>query len=202
MMWVTPAEWQALMPANPRAGQVVQVPESLCLRIFRFHLDPCRGLGENQSFSGAPASVGQLRLTVEEVSGSTVRLRLEGQADLNDPRDYLKRYQSPNTVAHSQFTVGAPFGHGMRYKPRLLGSIAYDPGKEVFTRFDIVALGELRGRPSAENVMGERLGAENPLGIAFELVADPKPADYLHPKGLLNGGGNYDLPRYLCVPKN
>jgi hypothetical protein len=89
----------------------------------------------------------------------------------------------------------------MWYKPRVLGYLAYDPAKKVFTRFDIVAVGELRGRPTAENVMGERLGVENPLGIAFELVTDPKPADYLHPKGLINSGSQYDLPQYLCAPK-
>lgn len=201
MMWVTKAEWQALMPASPRVGESVKVPEALSLRIFRFHLDPCRGIGEGQSFAGAPASAGNLQLTVEEVTSSMVRLRLEGAAELKDSRDYLKAYQSPNTVAHSQFRVGSKFGPQMWYKPRLLGYLAYDPVQKVFTRFDFVALGELRGRPTAENVMGERLGAENPLGIAFELVTDPKPADYLHPKGLLNGGGQYDLPRYLCTPK-
>ena len=201
MMWVTKAEWQALMPASPRVGQLVKIPDSLGLRIFRFHLDPCRGIGEGQSFAGALASVGKLELTVEEVSSSVVRLRLEGTADLKDSRDYLKGYQSPNTLTHSQFTVGSKFGPAMSYKPRLLGYLVYHPGKKIFTRFDIVALGELRGRPTAENVMGERLGAENPLGIAFELVTDPKAADYLPPKGLLNGGGIYDLPRYLCAPK-
>jgi len=36
-------------------------------------------------------------------------------------------------------------------------------------------------------------------GGAFELVTDPKPADYLSPKGLRDGGDNYNLPRYLCV---
>jgi hypothetical protein len=87
----------------------------------------------------------------------------------------------------------------MAYKPQLLGYLAYDPGLKVFTRFDIVALGELRGRPSPENVMGERVGEQNPLGIAFELVTNPRPADFLSPKGLLNNGGQYDLPRYLCT---
>jgi hypothetical protein len=47
----------------------------------------------------------------------------------------------------------------------------------------IVALGEVRGRPNGENVQGERLGEANLLGIAFELVTDPQPADYLPPHG-------------------
>jgi hypothetical protein len=203
MMWVTKAEWQALMPANARLGQVVPVPTSLCLRIYRFHLDPGRGVSEGQNFSGASAAAGNLQLTVEKVSDSEVRLRLDGMVNLENPRKALEGYQSPGNLGpgRSQFNVGSPFGHGLTYKPRLLGYLAYDPAKNKFTRFDVVALGEVHGRPSAENPSAERLGAENPLGVAFELVTDPKPADYLHPKGLLNDGSAYDLPRYLCVPK-
>jgi hypothetical protein len=204
MMWVTKSEWQAMMLANPRVGQVVNVPTSLGLRILRFHLDPGRGVGEGQNFSRAPATAGKLVLTVEGVSSSEVRLRLDGTVHLEDPRDYLKGYTSPGNLGpgRSQFNPGSPFGHAFWYKPRLLGYLAYDPQKKAFTRFDIVALGDVHGRPTSENPSAERLGPENPLGIAFELVTDPKPADYLHPKGLLNDGSAYDLPRYLCVPKN
>jgi hypothetical protein len=60
MMWVTKAEWQAMMPANPRVGQSVAMPTSLCLRIFRFHLDPGRGFSEGQNFTGASAAAGKL----------------------------------------------------------------------------------------------------------------------------------------------
>jgi hypothetical protein len=204
MMWVTKAEWQAMMPTNPRVGQRVPMPLSLCLRIFRFHLDPGRGVSEGQNFAGASAAAGKLQLTVEEVSPSAVRLRLDGLVQLESTRDFLKGYTSPSNLGpgRSQFNPGSPFGHGLWYKPRLLGYLAYDPRKEVFTRFDMVALGEVHGRPSPENPSAERLGAENPLGIAFELITDRKPADYLPPKGLLNDGGAYDLPRYLCLPKH
>lgn len=201
MMWVAKAEWQALMPANPRVGQSVPVPVSLCERIFRFHLDPMRGFGEGDNFTHATAKSGQLQLTVEEVSGSSVRLRLDGTANLENPRDFLKGYQSPGIKEHSQFAVGSPFGHGISYQPRLLGYLAYDPARKVFTRFDMVALGDMQGRPSGENVVAERVGAANPLGIAFELVTDPKPADYLSPKGLRTSGSSYSLQRYLGTSK-
>src|SRR5262249_31062575 len=67
------------------------------------------------------------------------------------------------------------------YNPRLLGYLAYDPARKVVTRLDIVALGDVRGRPNGENIVGERLGEANPLGVAFELVTDPQPAYYLPP---------------------
>jgi hypothetical protein len=201
MMWVARAEWQAMMPANPRVGQKAPVPTTLCERLFRFHLDPGRGFGEGDNFPNVTASAGQLQLTVEEVTPGSVRLRLDGTANLHDPRRYLEGYQSPGTKEHSQFAVGSPFGHGITFQPRLLGYLAYDPARKVFTRFDVIAIGDMRGRPSGENVVGERVGAANPLGVAFELVTDPKPADYLSPKGLRTGGNSYDLKRYLGVAK-
>ena len=113
-----------------------------------------------------------------------------------DPRKALEGYESNSPKLFSQFKVGSPFGHGITYEPRLLGYLAYDPAKRLFTRFDLVALGDLHGRPCGENVVGERLGQTNLLGIAFTLVTDPKPADLLCPKGL-GSGEWYDLPRYL-----
>ena len=82
----------------------------------------------------------------------------------------------------------------------MLGYLAFDPAKKVFTRFDVVALGNLRGYPTGENLMGARDG-ENPLGIAFELVTHPTPADSVSPKGLMDGGGNYNLQHYLGSAK-
>jgi hypothetical protein len=201
MMWITQSEWQALMPANPRKGQPVPIPATLRERIFKYHLDPARGLGEGNTFTGQESKrEGQLKLTVDDVGTGEVRLRLEGYAKLHDPLRALEGYQSESARKFSQFNVGSPFGHGITFQARLLGYLVYDPAKMAFTRFDVVALGDLRGRPTGENVCGERLGAENPLAIAFELVTDPKPADYLRPKALGNGEW-FDLPRYLCVKK-
>jgi hypothetical protein len=191
MMWVAEKEWRAMMPERPTKGQQVAVPVSLCERLFRFHLDPARGLSESDSFYFVTAKVGQLRLTVEAVSGSEVRLRLDGHARLYDPRRHLLNYQSASVKKHSRSQAA------LEYEPRLLGYLAYDPGKKVFTRFDVVALGDVRGRPVDSNLMGERLGEANLLGIAFELVTRPRPADLLSPKGLRNNGGRYDLRRYL-----
>jgi hypothetical protein len=91
---------------------------------------------------------------------------------------------------HSQSQIA------LDYAPRLLGYIAYDPAKKAVTRFEIVALGEIRGRPVDSNLFGERLNDPNLLGIAFALVSDPKPADLVPPKGLRAGNG-YDPKRYL-----
>jgi hypothetical protein len=176
-LWITQAEAQSMMPANPILGQRIEVPASLCERIFRFHLDPSRGLSENDNFSHVTAAAGKLHLVVEEASKTEVRLRLDGFVDLHNPRTGLLTYQSPGVKEHTRNTR-IP----LDYDPRLLGYLAYHPGKKVLTRLDIVALGDVRGRPNGENIVGERRGDANPLGIAFELVTNPAPADYLPPR--------------------
>jgi hypothetical protein len=164
-MWVTRPEWQALMPRNPQKGQRVKIPTTFVERIIRFHLDPGHGMCEWQNFVflQATPSVVQLTLTVEEVATGEVRMRLEGFANLRNERTPEK-------------------GGLIVYEPRLLGQLAYDPARKVFTRFDIVALGDVTGQPADENPVGSRPGT-NPLGVAFELVVNPKPADFVCPRG-------------------
>jgi hypothetical protein len=191
-LWVARKEWQALMPEEPRKGHHVEVPTSLRERLFRFHLDPGRGFTESDSFSTSTAKVsGELRLTVEEVSPHEVRLRLDGLARLYDARSHLLSYQSPGVKEHSRSQIP------LEFEPRLLGYLAYDPARKVFTGFGVVALGDVRGRPVDGNFVGERLGEANLQGIAFELVTTPRPADHLSPKGLRTSGSSYDLKRYL-----
>jgi hypothetical protein len=202
MLWIIKEEWQAMMPAKPRPGQRVPVPASLRERIFKYHLDPMRGLGESENFASREEAKreGELHLTVEDANSGEVRLRLDGFAKLFNPRSAQASFQGVSITKFSQFTVGSQFGYHISYQPRLLGYLAYDPTAKRFTRLDIVALGDVHGNPGGESVVGERLGAENPLGIAFSLITDPKPADYLRPKALGNGEW-FDLPGYLCVPK-
>jgi hypothetical protein len=65
------------------------------------------------------------------------------------------------------------------YEPRLLGFLEYDPQKKVFTRFDVVALGDHFGRLGICD-SAARLGLQ-PLGITFELIKNPRPADRVPP---------------------
>ena len=51
-------------------------------------------------------------------------------------------------------------------RPRLLGYLNYDPARKAVTRFDLVAVGDVRGRPVGSNFLGERLAETNLLGIA------------------------------------
>ena len=75
------------------------------------------------------------------------------------------------------------------FEPRVLGFLEYDPQQQIFTRFDIVALGEHFGRFGSGRRAPSRIGLQ-PLGIAFQLVKGDKPADRI-PPGRPSNSRNY-----------
>ncbi len=156
LMWVTREEWKALVPEAPTVGSKVAVPDSLKLRLFRYHLNPRVGFTEGPCFAKATTQDGPLSMTVAKLEGGEIHLRLEGSAKLR-------------------------IGEGLSYEPVILGKLVYSSRKGAFTRFDLVALGDVTGHIQ-HGGGGFRPGAQ-PLGIAFELVEHPKPTDLLPPGG-------------------
>jgi hypothetical protein len=172
-MWVPEKEWRSLIPAEPRSGEPVAVPTTFALRLYRFHLDPCRGFSEGAAFLATKADAGRLTLTVQEVTEAKLSMRLEGNV----------RLQQPGREGPAS------------YEPAILGFLEYDRGKQVFTRFDLLALGTATGLPTdANGVVSPRKGPY-PLGIAFELVRHPTPAEYLHPRGARDNPTAYLEPK-------
>jgi hypothetical protein len=172
-MWVPEKEWRALVPANPNKGDQVAVPASFALRLFRYHLDPCRGFSEGSAFQNSKADAGRLTLTVQEATPTTLRMQLQGTAKLQQ-----SGREGPAW-----------------YEPAILGFLEYDRGRNAFTRFDILALGTAVNLPTdANDVVTPRKG-EYPLGIAFELVVNPTPADRLHPRGARDNPAAYLEPK-------
>ncbi|GBD37068.1 hypothetical protein HRbin36_02198 [bacterium HR36] len=155
-MWVPENEWKALIPKTPQPGQKVPIPTTFALRLFRFHLDPHRGLGEGIEFAHADLSAGQLSLVVESVQGDRVLLRLEGEAHLEAKK---------------------PEGYTTTYAPRILGYIQADTKSGRLTRFDMLAFGEESGTPR------KLLPGTHLLGIVFELIENPKESELVYPRG-------------------
>ncbi len=172
-MWVPEKEWRGLVPPEPRAGDRRGAPEAFALRLFRFHLDPCRGFSEGAAFTNSRPDAGRLTVTVQEVTPRRLLLRLEGSAHLKQAgRD------EPST-----------------YEPALLGYLEYDRKRQAFTRFDLVALGTASGLPrDANGVVTPRKGPY-PLGIAFELVPNPTTAERLYPRGARDDPAAYLGPK-------
>jgi hypothetical protein len=166
-MWLTEAEWKSLLPASPRKGERFPVPAGITDRVLRWHLNPLSVYGETTALGRKEVRAGELTLTVEAVAPTGVRLRLDGFAKLGQ--------EPPAAVANGKIACIDQWG----YEPRLLGFLEYDPRKKVITRFDMVALGNHFGRLGICD-SAARPGLQ-PLGITFELVKNPLPADRVPP---------------------
>jgi hypothetical protein len=166
-MWLTASEWKSLLPAATSKGDRVAIPASVTDRFLRWHLNPLSVYGETTALGPKEVRAGELTLTVEAVTAASVRLRLDGFARLGK--------EAPAAVAAGKCACIDQWG----YEPRLLGFVEYDPQKKVITRFDVVALGDHFGRLGICD-SASRIGLQ-PLGISFELVKDPAPADRVPP---------------------
>jgi hypothetical protein len=155
-MWIPETEWKAFIPAKAEKGQTFAAPDSFQLRLFKYHLDPERGLGEGVTFGNAKADAGKITVTVEEVSADLLRLRLQGTVKL---------------------VKGGPKDKQTVYEPTLLGYLTYDFRARAITQLNMVALGDVTNTPR-----GVRPGV-HPLGIAFELVREPTTAERVPPRG-------------------
>jgi hypothetical protein len=186
-LWLTEAEWKSLIPAKPRRGDRQPLPPAILKRVCLYHLLPT---GMHSRIGDlwqeiAPKQKGirarDVTLTVEETSSDRVRLILDGFVHLGHDYD---AEATAKTAPRSSECMG--------YEARLRGVLDYDIRKRVFTRVDILALGDLYG-DSDPNRWLVRPG-RNPLGFAFELVPGDTPVDRLPPRGYLT---KKDLERYL-----
>ena len=169
-MWLQRDEWQQLAPADPQAGAEVPVPAALLRRLFCYHLVPARIYNAAGQWAAKDIRAGELRLRVDAVTPSTLRLRMEGFANLGAVYD-------PATPLQQQ---------ELGYEARLLGFLTYDRRQQLFTRFDLTALGDVYGRMpvgSANLLHGSVRPGRAPLGFAFELNPGLKPADRIPPTG-------------------
>ncbi len=156
MMWIPESEWKAFIPAKAEKGQTFPAPASFQVRLFKFHFDPERGLGEGVTFGNAKGNAGKIACTVEEAGRDFLRLRLEGSARL-----VQKRPDKKETI----------------YEPAWLGYLTYDVRAGAITELKMVALGDVTNTPR-----GVRPGV-HPLGIAYELVREPTTAERVPPRG-------------------
>jgi hypothetical protein len=192
-MWLTEAEWKSIVPANPQKGDKFPLPAAIVERMCRYHLIPnalTGRTGDTWSVVGSKGSRGirakDVTLTVDDVSVAGVRLTLDGFVHLGNAHD-------PKAAPKLQKERLEVLG----YEASLRGSLIYDAAKKSFSRFDVVALGDLYG-DACENTWFYRPG-RNPVGFAFELTSGTAPADRLPPRGNMTPA---DLERYLGSGKS
>jgi len=175
-LWLTDTEWQALVPQEATKGEKVEVPESVRRRIFRFHLrDNSFCLGG--IWTPEQIRSGQMKLSVEAVSPKSVRLRLEGAANLGN---------------------SGTGKSNVHYDLALCGVLEYNRERNAFDRFDVVALGEYWGFIT-DTVNGAKPGPYlYPLGVAFELARGSSSADRVPPRGTrLTSGSSASAKHYF-----
>jgi hypothetical protein len=158
-MWLTKEDCRALVPAHGEKGDKFPLPAPIADRLIRFHLvDNTRG--EPTMWKRAEIRANEITLTVEKVSATVVRLRLEGSVILATNKDIDRSDRG--------------------YIVRLRGYLNYDGIKKIFNRFDVVAVGEHWGETKLTE--GSRPG-RSLLGIAFELARGDSPGSQAAPQG-------------------
>jgi hypothetical protein len=172
-MWLTKEEWKALVPANPAKGASVPVPPAIGERMARFHLNPRRAMTSEDGILRKDAiKSAKLALVVDDVSADRIRLVLDGSIHTGTEFD-----------AAGATTPNGPLAFG--FATPIRGVLEYDRAKNVFTRFDIAAPGEVWGRwgdANGKSLFAERPG-RTPFGFAFELTQGDSPSNRLPPGG-------------------
>ena len=188
-MWLTRDEWQAMVPADPVKGKTMAVDPAIAERMARFHLTPQRATtSEGGIISRQSVKKTQLTVVVEDVSPELIRMSLQGFIHWGSDYD-----ESQAT------TPNGPLGQG--YETPLYGQLEYDRVQQAFTRFDIVAPGEVWGRwgdANGQSMYVERPG-RTPFGFAFELATGDSPTDRIPPGG--NGSYVSDSTGYFASTK-
>jgi len=145
-MWVFEPEWRALASTGSKIGDSVPIPAALAHRLVSFHLrDNTTGQGPRWERDQVRRS--DLKLTVEDVDPTGVKLRLEGSVIMSTGAD----------LEHSERGI----------ELSLLGYLNYDAAKHKFTRFDVIGLGRNWGRADHN---GEGRSGKGPIGFAIQLA--------------------------------
>jgi hypothetical protein len=179
-VWLTEAECKSLFPASLKQGDQFPFPAALGDRIARSAL---RDLSETNGVTWDANAVRarELTLTVDAMSDTEARLRVNGSVSLkNDPapdvvqctKALAKRSRAGERfqVPPSEEDLPTP-----RFDARVVGYLTYDRQKQMFTRFDIVALGDYVGvhmnpdyqKPDQPYYYVIK---SMPLGVAFEIA--------------------------------
>lgn len=179
-MWIKEAEWKAIVRPNPVKGDSYPLLEAVADRMTRAHLIMGMAYGECGIADKRSVRSRSLTLTVIDVSADTVQLRLDGAAALGV--DYA--------TSQNKDRKGSPKGESVQgFEPKVLGYLTWNRRTNVFTRFDVIALGDAYGTPGGDHHFNYRPG-RYPIGISFELVTGTTPGERIPPRAAVV----YDTP--------
>jgi hypothetical protein len=178
-LWLSKAEHESLIPADPVKGKSYPVPEKLARRIFLYALVPQTLWVVEEMWRPDSVKEGRLSLTVEEVTETSVRMRVHGPVLMTMPsalhtwpvRKFIKNLEN-------------------RYDAHLEGVLTIDRKAKKVTRWDMAVLGEYSGRWFAGNDGWKEATRKAPmaLGFAFELdgVSPTLPPERRRPRSFVH----------------
>src|SRR5262245_12734339 len=167
-IWLSETDWKSLVPADPKKGKQRALPSSIAGRMIAHLTDWSEANGAHWRAEHGRAR--SFALAVEDVSPSTIRLRLKGSVRLahDAPRKAVHYHKALRPLHHENPEAFA------RFEGEVLGHLTYDRKKQAFTRFDVVALGEYVGpllNPyRTEDGQTFYLIKPCPLGVSFEIA--------------------------------
>jgi hypothetical protein len=167
-IWLSRNDWKALLPAERRKGTRYPLPAGVAGRMMARLTDWSEANGAHWQPEHVRSH--DLTLTVEDVSSSSIRLRLEGSVRLaqDAPKEAVRYHQALRPLHHADPRAFA------YCDARLLGYLNYDLKREAFTRFDVLALGEYVGPLLNPYRNDDRqnfyLIKPCPLGVSFEVA--------------------------------
>ena len=178
-LWLTEAECRSLVPDEPVAGKTYEFPAKLAKRIWLYGLVPQTLWVVEETWRPDSVREGQLRLTVEEVSAASVRLRVHGSVVLS-AQSVLHTWPDHKFIKNLE----------NRYDARLEGVIVYDRARKRITRWDMAALGDYVGRWFAGNGGWKEATAAAPMALGFAFEVDPTaydlPPDRRRPRSFMH----------------
>jgi hypothetical protein len=173
MLWITEAEWKAMIPQDPVAGSKSPMPASLKRRILALHSQDYKA---NDRYPARKVRDGEFTLTVTRASAEMIALRLDGFARTGATYDDYAQAPPKTTLGDAE---DGKLGADLRFQ----GILIYDRKKQAFTRFDIVSVGDVWGEYT-NRYRGAGMNGKPrswPIGIAFELVTGDRPVDRVPP---------------------
>jgi hypothetical protein len=167
-IWLSEGDWKSLVPSDAKKGIRFVLPAGVAGRMIAHLTDWSEANGARWDSSHVRSQ--DLTLAVEDVSASIIRLRLEGSVRLahDEPKQAVRYDKALRPLHHDDPKAFA------RFDGQLLGYLTYDRNQKVFTRFDVVALGEYVGPllNPYRNADGQNfyLIRPCPLGVTFEIA--------------------------------
>lgn len=167
-IWLSQNDWKELIPPDRKKGTRYPLAAGVAGRMMARLTDWSEANGAHWRPEHLRSH--DLSLTVEDVSETTIKLRLEGSVRLahDAPKEGVRYHQALRPLHHEDPKAFA------RCDAQMLGYLSYDLEKKTFTRFDVVALGEYVGpllNPYRnEDRQSFYLIKPCPLGVSFEIA--------------------------------